>query len=209
MYWVHHENEELQEKLELLLRAKNIIVRTNMIMQVYNNGSFKIPKNPFKNTCKRCHGTGELYLFNRVFKKVKCNRCHKGKLWIPCRVCKATGKYKIEFDGDGGTLVDCVKCKPPEGVKLEDWKHKGHVQVKCHRCEGTGKARIPVLDHTLKSMTACPVCDQLGFFLKSEKKSYHKKGTDPDNPALPGNLAEKLKHQIDDNKFFDQKENAE
>jgi hypothetical protein len=199
-YWVHHENGELQNNLPELIDAKNILVRTNLLLQVYDSGAFVLPEEPpFENACPKCHGTGELYLFNRTPKEVKCNRCEDGKVWVRCRSCKGTGRYKLRFKEGGGINVECRTCKDSPS------DHKGQIQVKCRICKGTTIAKIMVLDHSLKSTTPCPVCHELGFTfpekVKAEKKKA-KQDTVLDNPVLAGDLAEKLKQQIDDNKFF-------
>lgn len=196
-YWVCDENGELNQHLDDLKHARNIIGRTNLLYQVHNDGSFRLPENPFENTCDKCHGMGELFLFNRVPKDVECNRCEDGKVWVRCRSCKGTGRYQIRFKEGGGLNVQCRTCKDSP----ED--HKGQVQVKCRVCKGTQIAKIMVLDASLKSTTPCPVCDELGFILPDKQKESKKKYPGPDNPVLAGDLAEKLKHQIDDNKFFD------
>lgn len=195
MYLVHEENHEIEEKLDDLLIGRNVIIRTNLLTQIYDKGAFMVPENPFENTCKKCHGTGELYLFNRVPKEVNCNRCEDGIVWVRCRSCKGTTRYTSKFKEGGGINVECKTCKEsPE-------EHKGQVAVKCRVCQGTKIAKIMVLDHTLKSTTPCPACDELGFTIPKQEKVHVPQGLD--NPVLAGDLAEKLKHQIDDAKFFD------
>jgi hypothetical protein len=196
-YWVHDENGELDEHLDELKNARNIIGRTNLLYRVHKDGSFKLPEDPFENTCPKCHGMGELFLFNRVPKEVECNRCEGGKVWVRCRSCKGTGRYQIRFKEGGGINVECRTCKDSPA------DHKGQVQVKCRVCKGTTIAKIMVLDASLKSTTPCPVCDELGFILPEKKKRSKRIDPGPDNPVLAGDLAEKLKSQIDDNASFD------
>jgi len=120
---------------------------------------------------------------------------------VRCRSCKGTGRYQIKFKEGGGINVKCRTCKDsPE-------EHKGQIQVKCRVCKGTTTAKIMVLDHSLKSTTPCPECHEIGFtFPKKEKQKEIKKHFDdgPDNPVLAGDIVEKLKSQIDDNKHFDE-----
>ena len=119
-------------------------------------------------------------------------------MWVRCRSCKGTGRYAIRFKEGGGINVECRTCKDSPD------DHKGQVQVKCRVCKGTTVAKIMVLDHSLKSTTPCPVCHELGFtFPEKEKPADNRKGSDPDNPVLAGDLAIKLKEQIDDNASFD------
>lgn len=201
MYSVHEENHDLNEKLVDLLLGRNVIVRTNLLTQIYDCGAFTVPENPFGiNTCGKCHGTGELYLFNRVPKDVECNRCEEGIVWVRCRSCKGTTRYTSKFKEGGGINVECKTCKESP----ED--HKGQVAVKCRVCGGTKIAKIKVLDHTLKSTTPCPVCDQLGFIILKETNPRTQNSKEPDNPVLAGDLAKKLKQQIDDAKSFDESE---
>jgi len=204
-YWVHHENGELADMIDQLINAKNVLVRTNLLLQIYENGSFKLPeKAPFENTCLKCHGTGELYLFNRIPKEVKCNRCEGGEVWVRCRSCKGTTRYTSQFqEGGGGINVECRTCKESPA------DHRGQVKVKCRVCKGTTVAKILVLDHSLKSTTACPVCKEIGFTFPEQEKAHIEsigKNRSPDNPVLAGDLAQKLKDKIDDdNKNFNKK----
>jgi hypothetical protein len=196
MYEVHKENGELAEKEPDLKEAKNVLTQHFLLNQILKDGAFEIPKNlPFEKICNWCNGTGEKYLFNRTRKEVKCNRCEEGQVWVRCRSCKGTTRYVVNFKEGGKIDVQCRTCKDsPE-------EHKGEVQVKCRVCQGTQIAQIMVLDHSLKSTTPCPVCDELGFILPKESKS--KPALAPDNPVLAGDLAEKLKQQIDDTEPFD------
>lgn len=196
-YWVHEENHEL-EKMVDLIDARNVLVRTNLLTQIYDTGAFIMPQTVFENSCSKCRGTGELFLFNRVPKEVECNRCEDGIVWVRCRSCKGSTRYTSRFKEGGGIDVECKTCidSPPE--------HKGQIAVKCRVCKGTKTAKIMVLDHTLKSTTPCPACDELGFIIPKKEKTVSTMG--PDNPVLAGDLAEKLKDQIDDNKFFDSEE---
>ena len=193
--------ETLEQFLPDLIDSRNVLVRTNLLTQIYDRGQFVIPGDPFKNSCERCHGTGELYLFNRITKEVTCNRCEQGKVWVTCRSCHGTGRYKVRYKEGGGVDLKCRSCKnsPPN--------HQGQMQVRCRACLGTMSAKITVLDYSMKSTTACPVCDSLGFL---PPKPEWKPKT-PDNPVLAGDLAEKIKseipedteYKIDDTKFFD------
>jgi hypothetical protein len=189
------DSTEIDEKILELVRAKNVLARSDAMTQIYLNNKFVFPDSPFgKETCTNCEGSGELYLFNRRRKSVPCNKCEDGEVWVQCRECKGSGTYTSKFPNGGEIKMECKRCKDsPEG-------HKGQVKVKCRVCRGTGTAQITVLDHTLKSTTPCPVCHELGFVEPKKAKTEQSLG----NTVLAGDLADKLKTQIeDDQKTFD------
>jgi len=190
-FLIKYREEDDQQKLVKLKQNRNLLVRTNLLTQIFSTGQFKKWKPTFKNACPKCNGTGELYLFNRMLKEVVCNRCVKGKLWIPCTKCDGTGRNIVRFKKGGGTDSICTKCKDSPD------DHKFQIEVVCRTCKGTTIAKIPVLDYSLKSTTICPLCNSLGYIISKPKKK--KKESTLNNPVLAGDLALKINLLIDKN----------
>lgn len=144
--------ELLKENLKNMkfLALRNIVSR-----QMKERRYFDL-KSPFKHTCPKCNGSGEIYEFAK--EEVPCRTCLGEKtIMIKCTKCNDEGKF---FNGK--EHVDCKFCK---GTKFR--------KVKCFKCLGTGKSSKLVLTHNITSTTRCPECDGLGF-IEPKKKTTPK-----------------------------------
>ena len=160
-----------------VIAAKNLLLQKYVDTSVSERGFFEI-KSPFDECCTRCRGTGEIYKLKREeVEEEHCEACDgEGFVWIPCRKCEGTGRFKKEEKGLK-INVECRACKRFEKEWPED-KHF-HYRVRCRDCRGQDKKAKLI---GLESTTPCPKCKEVGFFPKKV-----------DNPALPfGTLAQAI-----------------
>jgi DnaJ-class molecular chaperone len=175
-------------------------------------------ESPFENSCIHCKGTGEIYKFVKKTVEVNCHICAgKGELKITCPeckgkpitkeiqcpTCKGSGRYIRRWPEGGGINVSCRRCHGKKTImeeveKCEKCNGEKTVVVKCAECRGKGKKRKAVLDHTIKSTTPCPVCEELGFTrnIKPKKLPKPKPRHEPANPVIPQDLAGAIRAHI-------------
>jgi len=194
-------NNKKTRMLKPLTEAKNILLRSQIEQMIEENGRFDLAGMiPFEEACIHCKGSGELYKFFRKAATVPCKFCTDGKpedngyVFITCRACKGTTRYKKQQKGL--TInVECTRChKDAEG------KPTGQERVKCRACLGKATFRKLVIDSTIKSTTHCRHCKGRGFVLPeppAKKAKAHKteKSYDatPANPVISADLGAQLK----------------
>jgi len=157
-----------------LIEEKNFLLKNLIEMQMKKRHFFKI-NSPFKNTCKVCNGTGEIYKFNKKMIEVKCPECDgEGSKEIKCPQCKGVGRFVKRWKSGGGINVECKHC---HGTKV--------IKVKCIDCHSTGKIKKLVPDHKIKDTTPCSKCKGIGFITKPKKKKVYNA---PKNPVIPSDM---------------------
>ncbi len=157
-----------------LMEAKNVIIRTYIEEQLQKQGHWDI-KSPYKDECKRCHGTGEIYKLEKEKFKKPCSICNgDGYLWLVCKNCRGSGRY-IKTDEEYKDLIINVKCNCFKFAEQYGDKYKGKIRVRCQECRGKGTAAISLkksevwkdknFRYTGKiySTTKCPECYGYGF----------------------------------------------
>ena len=199
--------EEIEEnKLLELKNSRDLLIQTNILAQIHSTGQFKPWQKPFRDACPKCNGTGQLYYFNRMSKEVVCNRCIKGQIWMDCPKCKGKGRIIVRYKKGGGTDSICHECDESTEAYREKFKEpnsKFKIQAMCRVCKGTTNAKILVLDYSLKSTTACSLCDSLGIIIPVRKsKKTPKKTSVLRNPVIASDLAVKINLLIDERKHF-------
>jgi len=152
-----------------LIESKNIIIRNWIEEQLQLQGHWDI-KSPYKDACKKCNGTGELYKLEK--EKRSCESCNgKGYLWLICKNCKGTGRHR---DEDIKDLIINVKCNCAKFAKHYGDEYKGKIRVRCRECRGQGNQsnlkkseswQNKDFKYTGKiySTTKCPDCNGYGF----------------------------------------------
>jgi len=194
-------NNKKTRMLKPLTEAKNILLRDQIEQMIEKEGRFDLADMiPFEEACLACKGTGELYKFFRKAATVPCKFCTDGKpedngyVFITCRACKGTKRYKKQQKGL--TInVECTRCH-----KDEEGKPTGLERVKCRACLGKGTFRKLVIDSKIKSTTHCRHCKGRGFVLpeppakkvKAASKKHHAPAT-PNNPVISADLGAQLK----------------
>jgi hypothetical protein len=157
-----------------LMKAKNVIIRTWIEEQLQNQGHWDI-KSPYRDKCKRCYGTGEIYKLEKEKFKKPCTYCSgNGYLWLICKNCRGSGRY-IRKDEEYKDLIINVKCNCDKFAKHYGKEYKGKIRVRCRECRGTGIALANLkkseswkdkdFRYTGKiySTTKCPQCHGYGF----------------------------------------------
>jgi len=186
------ENQELTPDAKKdLIFAKNILLRNIVINQIRTIGQFKL-ESPYKDTCDKCHGVGEVYKFRRKSKKVKCMKCTDGKIILNCTSCGSTGRYKKKIDEGDGELTINVECKTCKGKNLDGLSEKTQVQFKCPTCRGKKQVKKFAIIEELKSTTPCRFCKGTG---RRTPKPHHQ----PANPVMTQNLGAAIKEQLEAN----------
>ena len=188
--------------LKPLTEAKNILLRAQIEQMIEKDGRFDlVGMIPYEEACISCKGSGELYKFFRKAATVPCKFCTEGKpeengyVFITCRACKGTKRYKK--NQKGLTInVECTRCH-----KDEEGKPTGQERVKCRACLGKAVFRKLVIDSKIKSTTHCRHCKGRGFLLpeppakksKAAAKKDDRPAAEPANPVISADLGEKLK----------------
>ncbi len=189
--------------LKGLTNNKNVILRSEIEKMIEANGRFDLSKIiPFEEVCKSCNGSGELYRFYRIDATVPCKFCTDGNpedngyVFIPCRACKGTKRYKKQ-QKDLTINVDCTRCyqDPETGLAT------GLERVKCRACLGKATFRKMVIDAKIKSTTRCSHCKGRGFNLpdpppkkvKAAKTHKPRTRTVLANPVISADLGAQLK----------------
>lgn len=162
-------NDELTDHPEsVLMNARNVIVESWIEEQLQKQGHWEL-KSPYKDECKRCNGTGEIYKLEK--EKKPCHACNgDGYLWLNCRNCKGTGRYKNE-DKD---LIINVECNCAKFASHYGEEFKGKIRVRCRECLGKGTSsnltKSKSWQHKnfrytgrIYSTTKCPYCYGYGF----------------------------------------------
>ena len=165
-------NDNLSDHSESnLIEAKNIIIRTWIEEQLQKQGHWDL-KSPYKDKCKKCKGSGEIYKLEK--EKKPCHACNgDGYLWVRCRSCKGTGRYKRP-DKNYKDLIINVKCNCTKFAAHYGEEFKGKIPIRCREC--LGKGSITNLKNTgpwqnknfrytgkIYSTTKCPNCYGFGF----------------------------------------------
>ena len=194
-------NNKKTRMLKPLTEAKNIILRNQVEQMVEETGRFDLTGLvPFEEGCIPCRGTGELYKFFRKAATVPCKFCTDGKsedngyVFIPCRACKGTKRYKKRQKGL--TInVECTRCHPDE-----EGNPSGLERVKCRACMGKATFRKLVIDSKIKSTTHCRHCKGRGFVLPEPPAKQAKAAkvetphtATPSNPVISADLGAQLK----------------
>jgi len=189
--------------LKPLTDAKLMLLRLVFEKQIAETGKFTLDGIiPFKeeDICPACHGAGELLKFFRKAATVPCKFCTTGKpedngyVFIECRSCKGTKRYK-KYQKDLVINVVCTRCH-----KDADGKPTGQERVRCRACLGKGTFRKLVIDAKIKSTTHCRHCKGRGFLLPEPpakkikvktEKVYH--DTTLSNPVISADLGAQIK----------------
>jgi len=165
-------NDELTDYSESsLIEAKNIILRSWIEEQLQKQGHWEL-KSPYKDECKRCNGTGEIYKLEK--EKKPCHACNgDGYLWVKCRNCEGTGRF-IRDDKKAKGLIINVECNCTKFANHYGDKYKGKIRVRCREC--LGKGNIENLKNSkewknknfrytgkIYTTTKCPNCYGFGF----------------------------------------------
>jgi len=188
-HWVRKENGELDE-IGPEIDAKNKLIQHLISEQMKARRYFEI-ESPYKNSCIACHGTGEIYKFERKTVVVKCHICGgKGHIKIKCPTCNGSGRDLESWKHDGIINKPCKKCSA-----------KKTIYIKCEKCRGKGEKKKLVTSHMIKSTTPCKHCNQLGFISNNiVVKQKMKKPTIKKqlcNPVLSSDLAAKIQQSFD------------
>ncbi len=156
-----------------LMEAKNVVIRTWIEEQLQKQGHWDI-KSPYKDECKRCYGTGEIYKLEKEKFTKPCTFCNGlGHLWLVCKNCKGSGRY-INEDKECKDLIINVKCNCAKFAEEYGDKYKGKIRVLCRECRGKGSATNLKKSESWKdkdfrytgkiySTTKCPHCYGYGF----------------------------------------------
>jgi len=165
-------NDELTDHSESsLMKAKNIIIKTWIEEQLQKQGHWDL-KSPYKDECKRCRGTGEIYKLEK--EKKPCHECNgDGYLWLHCRNCKGTGRYN-PADKEYKDLIINVKCNCTKFADHYGEEFKGKIRVRCRECLGKGTSSNLSKSESwqnkdfrytgkIYSTTKCPYCYGFGF----------------------------------------------
>ncbi len=173
------QNFKEQSEKDQLIKEKNFLLKNLIKKQMKKRHFFKI-SSPFKNTCKVCNGTGEIYKFNKKLVEVKCPDCEgKGTKEIKCSHCNGAGRFIKRWKNGGGINVECKYCKGAKTIK-----------AKCVKCQTTGKVKKLVSDYTIKETTPCSKCKSIGFISISTRKK--EKIYKPNNPVIPNDMIIKI-----------------
>jgi len=190
-----HFDAHLMEDESRLIEAKNVFMRHLVSKQMEKQRYFEIIS-PFEDSCVHCHGSGEIYKFNKKTVFVNCHICaSKKKVTVRCRSCDGSGRYIRRFKDGGGINVSCRTCKGT-----------GKARVKCSNCRGKGKIKKIVPDHTIKSTTPCKYCEERGFTSNEplKKKEKRQRQEAPlHNPVLSHEQAVGLYQMINDTEVKD------
>jgi hypothetical protein len=163
VHWVNIENCDYH-LLPEIIEAKNTLIRSLVRDQKRKYRVFEI-ESPFKNTCPRCRGSGEIFKFFKKTVKVNCHICGRaGTVDAICPKCRGSGRFIKRWKQGGGVNLECKKCKG-----------KGKIKVNCKECVGKGQIPKGVLCDEIESTTPCRKCGQLGFIVKDSPKSKKKK----------------------------------
>lgn len=163
VHWAKKQNREF-DLLPTTIEAKNVIMR-NLITEQKKKFRFFEIESPFKDTCPKCRGAGEIFKFFKKSVKVNCHICGgSSKIEGNCPKCKGTGRFVKKWKEGGGVNLKCKRCQG-----------KGKVKLSCQECKGKGKIQKAVLSDELKSTTPCRQCRQLGFLTKDHQKKKIKK----------------------------------
>ena len=167
------------DHIPTVVEAKNVVLRHIVSSQMEERRYFEIVS-PFKNTCRGCKGSGELYRFKRKTVMVNCHVCTgKKKVRVKCPSCNGTGRYIKKWKTGGGINVTCNTCK---GEK--------EIFIKCTECRSNGKVRKIVKDSEIESTTTCKFCDGVGFIDAKIKEAKM-------NTVLSADLGKAIKKGID------------
>jgi len=147
---------------DYMIEARNVIIRPQVHESVRDRGFFENHV-PYDEPCNLCKGTGERYKLQvEEVEHKHCDACSgDGFVWIPCRKCQGTGRFKKE-DGNLRINVECKACKRFENEWPEGKKY--HYRVRCRDCRGLDK-KVRYIG--LQSTTRCQKCKGLGFFPKT------------------------------------------
>ena len=93
-----------------------------------------------------------------------------GYLWLVCKNCKGTGRYK-RVDKEFKDLIINVVCNCAKFAERYGDKYEGRIRVLCRECRGKGSTaslkpwQKENFRYTGKiySTTKCPQCDGYGF----------------------------------------------
>lgn len=202
-FWVIFENHELQAKLDNLVLSKQTLLRKCVEHEMETKRFFKIAEHsPFKNTCKACKGSGEIYKFLRKTTPIKCKICLGQKeVWVRCNSCNGTTIFQPRPDSKAVTCRTCLKYYEKETDPDKKEEIKGKIPFKCDKCRGSGERFILVRSHEIDTTTPCKRCNELGFIPPKRKPKKpdvrpHKPPKLVANPVLSSEIADKLKQVI-------------
>ena len=174
VHWAKKQNREF-DLLPTTIEAKNVIMR-NLVTEQKKKFRFFEIESPYKDTCPKCRGAGEIFKFFKKSVKVNCHICGgSSEITGDCPKCKGTGRFVRRWKSGGGVNLKCKRCHG-----------KGKVKLSCLECKGKGKIKKAVLSDELKSTTPCRQCRQLGFLTadyQKAKKKKHKKHRRPFKPV--------------------------
>jgi len=158
--------------LGTFMEARNVIIRNWIENELEKNGHWEL-KVPYEEVCEKCKGTGEIYKLEKVnlpqTKKDVCSKCNgEGYLWLTCKRCHGSGRFKQESPG----LIINVICHCSKFASKYGNQFIGKVRIRCDECRGSGQTSS--LDNKnekrdfkftgkIYSTTKCPVCHGFGF----------------------------------------------